>query len=69
MTKWQITHSLSLSRMSDAGSRGEGSPIWPIRGCTVGHGMLSFDLSVLNRAYNLVRVCQQGIACTNDLIC
>ena len=28
-----------------------------------------FDLSVLNRIYNVVRVCQQGIACTNDLIC
>ena len=32
-------------------------------------GYAFFNLSVLNRVYNAVRVCQQGIARTNDLIC
>ena len=30
--------------------------IWPIRGCAAGQGM-GFDLSVLKRVYNFLRVC------------
>ena len=46
---------------------GEYFLIWPIRGCAAGQGMV-FDLSVLNKVYNFVWVCQHGIACTIDLI-
>ena len=34
---------------------------------TAGKGIV-FDLAVLNRVYNFVRVCQWGITCTIDLI-
>ena len=34
--------------------------IWPIRGCTAGQGMV-FVLSVLNRAYDFVRVCPKQV--------
>ena len=30
--------------------------MWPIRVCAAGQGMV-FDLAVLNRVYNFVRVC------------
>ena len=39
----------------------------PIRRYATGQGVV-FDLSVLNEVY-IVCVCQQGIACTIDLIC
>ena len=32
---------------------GEYSLIWPLRGCAPGQRSLVFDLSVLNRVYNL----------------
>ena len=32
---------------------GEYRPIWPLRGCAAGQGMI-FDLSLLNRVYNFV---------------
>ena len=52
-----------------SGGVGQGySLIWPIRGCAAGQGIV-FDLSVLDRVVNVVCVCQQGIACTVDLIC
>ena len=47
---------------------GEYSLIWPIRGCAARQGMV-FGLFVLNRVYNFVCVCQQGIPGTIDLIC
>ena len=51
------------------GGGGKGvSLLWPLRGYAAGQGMV-FDLSVVNRVYYFVRVCQQGVACTIDLIC
>ena len=35
------------------------SSVWPTQGCTFGQGMV-FDLSVLNRVYNIVSVCPKG---------
>ena len=43
------------------------SQIWSIQGCTAGQGT-GFVLSVLNRVYNFVWVCQQDITCVIGLI-
>ena len=50
----------SLPRPAGGGGGGY-SLIWPILGCAAGQGMV-FVLAVLNRVYNLARVCpKQGI--------
>ena len=47
---------LSTAFGSRAGRGGVYCLIWPIRGCAAGQGM-GFDLSVLKRVYNFLRVC------------
>ena len=41
--------------------------IWSIQGCAAGQGKV-FDLSILNRVYNLVKVCLKGITFMSGLI-
>ena len=48
------------------GLQGTLSLIWLILECATGQGMVFF---VLNRVCNFMCVCQQGIACTIELIC
>ena len=48
-----FNYSDSCVSYKNPGEGGKYRPIWPLRGCAAGQGMI-FDLSLLNRVYNLV---------------